>query len=307
MDLPGERYQFSFLGDTPVRLDKYLVEVLISQSRSRIQDLIKTGFVKIDGSIVNKSSIVLSHPCTIEIEIPSAQPGELIPEDIPLDIIYEDENVVVINKPAGMVVHPAHGHQTGTLVHALLAHNPFLQGIGGIQRPGIVHRLDRDTSGVILVAKNEKTHRWLQNQFKSRKVDKTYYALVDGHPPTPTGRIEVGIQRDPNNGKKMTIAYGEKGRHAVSEYSTIRSFKNHTLLKVRILTGRTHQIRVHLAYLGCPVVADTLYGHKHPSLPLNRQFLHARSISIALSDQQERREFTAELPMDLQNVLDNLF
>ncbi len=307
MALTGEIHEFSFFEDTSARLDKYLAEVLPSQSRSRIQDLIKTGFVKIDGSIVNKPSTVLSCPCTIEIEIPPAQPGELVPENIPLDIIYEDENVVVVNKPAGMVVHPAHGHQTGTLVHALLAHNPFLQGIGGIQRPGIVHRLDRDTSGVILVAKNEKTHRWLQDQFKSRKVDKTYYALVDGHPPTLTGRIEVGIQRDPNDRKKMAIAYGEKGRAAISEYSTIQSFKNHTLLEVRILTGRTHQIRVHMAYLGCPVVADTIYGHKHPSLPLTRQFLHARSISIALPDQREQREFIAELPAELQNVIDNLF
>ncbi len=307
MALTDESYKFSFLKDTPVRLDKYLAEVLPSQSRSRIQDLIKTGFVKIDGSIVNKPSSILSRSCTIEIEVPSAQPSELIPENIPLDIIYEDENVIVVNKPAGMVVHPAHGHQTGTLVHALLAHNPFLQGIGGIQRPGIVHRLDRDTSGVILVAKNEKTHRWLQDQFKSRKLVKTYVVLVDGHPPTPTGRIEVGIQRDPNDRKKMAIAYGKNGRTAISEYSTIRSFKNHTLLEVRILTGRTHQIRVHLAYLGCPVVADTVYGHKHPSLPLNRQFLHARSLSIALPNQQERKEFIAELPSELQNVVDNLF
>lgn len=307
MDLTGERYEFSFLKDTSVRLDKYLAEILVSQSRSRIQDLIKTGFVKVDGIIVNKPSFTLSHPCAIEIEIPLAQPGELVPENIPLDIVYEDENVIIVNKSAGIVVHPAHGHQTGTLVHALLAHNPFLQGIGGIQRPGIVHRLDRDTSGLIVVAKNEKTHRWLQDQFKLRKVIKTYIALVDGHPPTPTGRIEVGIQRDPHDRKKMAIAYGENGRTAISEYNTIRSFKNHTLLEVRILTGRTHQIRVHMAYLGCPIVGDTVYGHKHSSLPLNRQFLHARLISITLPDQQEQREFIAELPVELQDVIDNLF
>ncbi|RJQ41643.1 MAG: RluA family pseudouridine synthase [Anaerolineaceae bacterium] len=306
MSSTGEVYEFSFQEDEPNRLDKYLAGVLSSQSRSRIQDLIKSGFVKIDGIVVKKPSNTLSHPCRIEIEIPPTQPGDLIPENIPLDIIYENEDVIVVNKPAGMVVHPSHGHQNGTLVHALLAHNPFLQGIGGIQRPGIVHRLDRDTSGVILVAKNEKAHYWLQDQFKSRKVDKTYYALVDGHPPTPTGRIEVGIQRDPDNRKKMAVAYGEKGRAAISEYSTIKTFKNHTLLEMRILTGRTHQIRVHMAYLGCPVVADTVYGHKHPSLSLTRQFLHARSISITLPNQHERKEFIAELPAELQHMIDTL-
>ncbi|HOJ00590.1 MAG TPA: RluA family pseudouridine synthase [Anaerolineaceae bacterium] len=306
MSVNGDIREFVFSGDTPVRLDKYLAEVLPSQSRSRLQALIKSGFVRINGSIVNKPSTLITAPCKIEIEIPPAQPGELVPEDIPLDILYEDKNVIIVNKPAGMVVHPAHGHPTGTLVQALLAHTPFLQGIGGVQRPGIVHRLDRDTSGVILVAKNEKTHRWLQDQFKSRKVVKTYYALVDGHPPTPTGRIEVAIQRDPRNRKKMAVAYGETGRVAVSEYRMLHSYKNHALLEVRIFTGRTHQIRVHMAYLGCPVVADTVYGHKHPSLPLARQFLHARSISIILPDQQEQREFVAEMPADLQQILNNL-
>lgn len=306
MTLPGEKKGFIFTKENPIRLDKYLAEVLPLQSRSRIQDLIKTGFVKMNGDTAYKPSTPLTQGSYIEIEIPSAQPTELIPEDIPLDIIYEDENVIIVNKPAGMVVHPAHGHQTGTMVQALLAHTPFSQGIGGVQRPGIVHRLDRDTSGVLLVAKNEKTHRWLQDQFKSRKVIKTYLALVDGHPPTPTGRIEVGIQRDPHDRKKMAVAYGKNGRAAISEYRTIRSYKNHTLLEVRIYTGRTHQIRVHLAYLGCPVAADTVYGHKHSSIKVDRQFLHARSISITLPGQKEPKEFVAEIPPDLQQVLDTL-
>jgi len=303
----SEIHEFNYSEEKPVRLDRYLAEALPQQSRSRIQDLIKTGYVKIDSDVVTKASTQLTQPCHVEIEIPPAQSSQLVPENIPLDILYEDENVIVVNKPAGMVVHPAHGHPTGTMVQALLAHDPFLQGIGGVQRPGIVHRLDRNTSGVILVAKNEQSHRWLQNQFKSRRVEKTYYALVDGHPPTPTGRIEVGIQRDPRDRKKMAVAYGKQGRAAISEYKVLQEFKEHTLLEVKIFTGRTHQIRVHMAYLGCPVAVDTVYGHRHSSLPLKRQFLHARSIRIILLDEKEKREFVAELPSDLQEVLDSLY
>ncbi|NMC45866.1 MAG: RluA family pseudouridine synthase [Chloroflexi bacterium] len=295
-----------FDNKTPERLDKYLAEQLSDLSRSRIQDLIRGGYIRVDGETIDKVSTLLPSPCSISITIPPAQPSHIIPEAIPLDILYEDENVIVVNKPAGLVVHPSNGHQSGTLVHALLAHAPFLQGIGGVQRPGIVHRLDRDTSGVLLVAKNEKTHRYLQEQFKSRAVNKIYVALVDGHPPTPTGRIETGIQRDPTQRKKMAIAYSGRGRVAVSEYKTIRSFKNHTLLEVKIFTGRTHQIRVQMAYLGCPVVADTVYGHKHPSLPLHRQFLHARSVRIRLPGRSEPMEFSAPLPDDLQQTLDEL-
>lgn len=301
-----QTFIFKFNNENSERLDKYLADQMPDLSRSRIQGLIRNGCVQIDEEMINKVSTLLSSTCSIEVTIPPAEPSTLVPEPIPLDIIYEDKNVIVVNKPAGVVVHPSNGHQSGTLVHALLAHAPFLQGIGGVQRPGIVHRLDRDTSGVLLVAKNEKTHRFLQEQFKSRKVNKTYLALVDGHPPTPTGRIETGIQRDPTQRKKMAIAYGSQGRVAISEYKTIRSYKNHTLLEVRIFTGRTHQIRVQLAYVGCPVVADTVYGHKHPSLSLNRQFLHARSLVIRLPDQSEPMEFNAPLPEDLQQILDEL-
>jgi len=306
MDLIDEKKTFLFQSETPIRLDKYLAEVIPAQSRSRLQNLIKAGFVRINGVCVYKPSVNLLHEDKIEIIIPPPQPTELIPENIPLEIVYEDDNVIVVNKPAGMVVHPSQGHQTGTLVHALLAHDPFLKGIGGIQRPGIVHRLDRDTSGIMLVAKNEDSHRWLQTQFKLRKVIKTYLVLVDGHPPTPTGRIEVGIQRDPKDRKKMAVAYGNSGRNAISEYRTIRSFRDHTFMEVRIYTGRTHQIRVHMAFLGCPVVGDRVYGRKQPSLPIERQFLHAKSISIALPHQAEPREFVAEMPEELKKILNNL-
>ncbi|HAF62174.1 MAG TPA: RluA family pseudouridine synthase [Anaerolineaceae bacterium] len=302
----GKTYRFEVGDVESMRLDKYLATVLPSLSRSRIQSLIKSGQVQINEEVILKASYDLDSPCVLTIYVPPVEPTTLIAEDVPLDIIYEDRNVIVLNKRAGMVVHPAHGHASGTLVHALLAHDPFLAGIGGVQRPGIVHRLDRDTSGVMLIAKNERSHRWLQEQFQSRNVVKNYLALVDGHPPTPSGRIEIGIQRDPNNRKKMAVAYGSSGRAAISEYTTIKQYKEHTLLEVRIFTGRTHQIRVHLAYLHCPVVADSVYGYKHASLPLKRQFLHARSILIALPGSKEPREFVAELPVDLQDILDNL-
>ena len=302
----GKTYRFKVVEIESMRLDKYLPTVLPSLSRSRIQNLIKSGHVKVDEEVILKASYLIDSPCELTIHVPPVEPSTLIAEDVPLDIIYEDRNVIVLNKSAGMVVHPAHGHASGTLVHALLAHDPFLAGIGGVQRPGIVHRLDRDTSGVMLIAKNEKSHHWLQEQFRSRNVVKNYLALVDGHPPTPSGRIEIGIQRDPNNRKKMAVAYGSGGRSAISEYTTVKQYKEHTLLEVRIFTGRTHQIRVHLAYLHCPVVADSVYGYKHTSLPLKRQFLHARSILITLPGSKKPREFVADLPVDLQDILDNL-
>jgi 23S rRNA pseudouridine1911/1915/1917 synthase len=210
---------------------------------------------------------------------------------------------MVINKPAGMVVHPAAGHSTGTLVQAALAHAPEMEGIGGEQRPGVVHRLDKNTSGLILMAKDDRTHRWLQDQFRLRIVKKVYLALVDGHPPTPAGRIEAAIGRDTTQRKQMAVVNAEKGRDAISEYLTLESFPNHTFLEVHPHTGRTHQIRLHLAFLGCPIVADTVYGHKHSSLALDRHFLHAARLTITLPGEREPRVFEAPLPADLNRVL----
>jgi len=215
-------------------------------------------------------------------------------------VLFEDQDMLVINKPAGMVVHPSAGHATGTLVHAILAHAPEMQGVGGVKRPGIVHRLDKDTSGVLVVAKNDAAHRFLQAQFKQRKVEKTYLALVDSHPPTPTGRVEAAISRDPAHRQRMAIVPEHKGRMAISIYRTIESFPDHTLLEVNILTGRTHQIRLHMAYLECPVVGDRVYGYRKVSLPVSRQLLHAYRLKIDLPDSTRQAEFTAPLPEDFQ-------
>jgi 23S rRNA pseudouridine1911/1915/1917 synthase len=300
--------QFSFKCQHPgsERLDKFLVSCLPDFSRSRLQGLIRDGFVRVDGVLAAKAGQVVENGDVVEVRIPPPEPSQLVPEAIPLQVVYEDSHLMVINKPAGMVVHPAAGHASGTLVHAALAHAPELEGINGEQRPGVVHRLDKDTSGLILMAKDDKTQRWLQDQFRLRKVRKTYLALVDGHPPTPQGRIEAPIGRDPAHRKQMAITAPEKGREAVSEYFTRQRFEVHTLLEVRPLTGRTHQIRLHLAFIGCPIVGDLVYGRKKPSLPIARQFLHAARLEVTLPGEQAPQIFEAPLPADLQAVLSKL-
>ncbi len=301
-----EHVSFQFEGEGAVRLDKFLVTRLPEFSRSRLQTLIGNGFILVDGTKAHKSGQMINRGNVIQVHIPPPEPTDLIPEEIPLDIIYENEDLLVVNKPAGMVVHPAAGHSSGTLVHAALAHAPDMAGIGGERRPGVVHRLDKDTSGLILLAKNDQAHRFLQEQFRLRKTEKTYMALVDGKPPTPEGRIEAPVGRDRVHRKLMTVTGIKKGREAVSEYRTLESFKQYTLLEVHPLTGRTHQIRVHMKFLGCPVAGDSVYGHRNATLPLKRQFLHAARLTILLPGEAERRTFEAQLPDDLVIVLDRL-
>jgi 23S rRNA pseudouridine1911/1915/1917 synthase len=297
---------FQFKNDQLQRLDKFLVSCLPEYSRSRLQGLIKDGFVRVDGDIAYKTGQKLDKGTVVEVRIPPPEPSALTPESIPLEIIFEDEEVMVINKPAGMVVHPAAGHSSGTLVHAAIAHAPEIEGIGGVRRPGVVHRLDKNTSGVIIFAKNDAAHRWLQDQFRSRRVEKTYLALVDGKPPTSRGRIEAPIGRDPHHRKYMAIVVPGKGREAISEYNTLESYPEHTLLEVHPVTGRTHQIRLHMNFLGCPVVGDSTYGQQKSSLPLKRHFLHASRIRIALPEDSEPHAFEAPLPAELESLLESL-
>jgi len=296
--------QLSYEQEESNRLDKFLVSQLPEFSRSRrLQSLIKTGCVDVDGVTVTKSGHMVEKKAEIEVRIPPPKPTVLVPEDIPLEIIFENQDLIVVNKPAGMVVHPAAGHQSGTLVHAALAHTGEIEGVGGIQRPGVVHRLDKDTSGIILLAKNDAAHQWLQEEFRSRRVEKTYLALVDGAPPTVRGRVEAAIGRDPVDRKRMAVVPPNKGRSAVSEYSTITQYQQHTLLEVHPVTGRTHQIRLHMAFLGCPVTGDRLYGRRRPSLDIDRQFLHAARLKIRLPEESDYIEFEAPLPEDLSKVL----
>ncbi|RJP54638.1 MAG: RluA family pseudouridine synthase [Anaerolineaceae bacterium] len=297
---------FPFTDETPERLDKFLVRVLPEFSRARLQGLVSDGFVSVDGQPAKKSGQMLEAGAVIEVRIPPPVPSGLVGEDIPLDIVFENDDLLVVNKPAGMVVHPAAGHATGTLVHAVLGYDPEIEGIGGEERPGVVHRLDKETSGLIVLAKNERAHRWLQDQFRLRRVEKTYLALVDGAPPTPAGRVEAAIGRDPSRRKQMAVLPEGKGREAVSEYKTHESFTNHTLLEFHPHTGRTHQIRLHCAFLGCPIVGDMVYGRKKPTLQIDRHFLHAAKLKIILPNEKEPRLFEAPLPEELERVLEEL-
>jgi 23S rRNA pseudouridine1911/1915/1917 synthase len=297
---------FRFEKQTHERLDKFLTESLPEFSRSRIQGLIANGHVDVNGQAAKKTGQSLENGFDVTIRIPPPVATDLIAEDIPLDIVFENDELMVINKPAGMVVHPAAGHPSGTLVNAVLGYDSDIEGIGGEERPGVVHRLDKQTSGLILIAKNERAHRWLQDQFRLRKVEKTYLALVDGKPPTPAGRVEAYIGRDPKHRKRMAVVSEKKGREAISEYQTLESFKSHTLLEFHPLTGRTHQIRLHCAFLKCPIVGDEVYGRKSQSVEIERHFLHAYRLKIILPGEKSPKIFEAALPDDLENVLNRL-
>ena len=293
-------------GEGRQRLDVFLAARLPEFSRARLQGLIKDGFVTVEGEPATKPGRDLEPGARLELRIPPPIPSTLVAEDIPLDIIFENDDLLVVDKPAGMVVHPSPGHDRGTLVHAALGHVTDLQGVGGEERPGIVHRLDKETSGLIVIAKNESAHRWLQDQFRGRTVEKLYLALVDGRPPTPTGRVEAPIGRNSSHRKLMGVVPLEKGRAALSEYRTLEVFPQHTLLEIHPLTGRTHQIRVHLAFLGCPVAGDTVYGKKKRTVELNRHFLHAFRLEITLPGEKKPRAFEATLPGELETVLERL-
>jgi len=301
-----KEYQFEIPSGEDLRVDKFLAEQLPEVSRSQIKILIEIGNVTLDGILVEKAGAKAKPGSIVRIDVPVDDSDGLVPEEIPLEILYEDDQVIVINKPSGMVVHPGAGNQSGTAVNALLAYYPPIRSVGELDRPGVVHRLDKETSGVLIFAKTQKAYKWLVKEFKSRNIDKAYLALVDGQPPTPTGRIEAPIIRDPNVRTRMAVGLRGQGKAAVTEYFTIENFEKHTYLEAHPITGRTHQIRVHLSYLETPVVGDSLYGHRKPSIELDRFFLHARMLSIRLPGNRGHQTFEAPLPVELQAVLDTL-
>jgi 23S rRNA pseudouridine1911/1915/1917 synthase len=284
------------------RLDKVISDSLSDVSRGKVQAAILAGKVKLNGEVCLKASTKSETGDKVELLLEIDREDTLLAEDIPLNTIYVDENVIVINKPAGMVVHPGAGNQRGTLVNALLYHWPDIREVGEAGRPGIVHRLDKDTSGVLIVARNNEAYKWLVKQFKTRKVIKKYLALVDGHPPTPSGRIEANIGRDDVHRQRMTVKYG-KSRAAVSEYQTVQSYARHALLEVQPFTGRTHQIRVHMAFINTPITGDKVYGRRKLSVPVERFFLHANKLGIILPGDKEPTEFVAPLPEDLKEII----
>lgn len=298
---------FAESSDAGKRLDRMLRERLPQFSRARIQDWIKAGRVLVDGAPERSSRTIRGGEA---IEVDPAQPAALraAPEAIPLDILYEDEDLVAVNKPAGMVVHAGAGVHSGTLVNALLHRFGALSAAGGPLRPGIVHRLDRYTSGVLLAAKNDAAHRQLAAQFSGRRVEKVYLALVHGRAPQESGRIERPIARDPVRRTRMTARLAG-GRAARSDYRVLRRFERFTFLEVRIGTGRTHQIRVHLASIGHPIVGDPLYGapaRVEGMPPLGRYFLHAHSIRFERPSTGEETVVEAPLPAELTAWMEEL-
>lgn len=300
------------VADGGQRLDKYIADEITDLSRSVVQRLINQGRVTVDDK-ATKPSYRLEGGEVVAVRLPASETVEVRPESILLDIVHEDDEIVVVNKPPGMVVHPAYGHRTGTLVNAVLAHCPDLARGKDALRPGIVHRLDKDTSGLIIVAKNDSAQRRLQRQFKRREVKKLYAALLEGHLDPVRGAIEAPIGRDKKRRKRMAVVEG--GREARTDYRVIEYFghsgskasRPYTLVEAAPQTGRTHQIRVHFASIGHPLVGDPVYGFRRQRLStLQRQFLHAKTLGFRLPRTNEYIEFTAELPHDLQRVLEGL-
>ena len=289
------------------RLDKWLSARSPELSRSRIQALIKSGDVTVDGASV-KSHHKLTSGELVAMHIPAAEPVDLVAEDIPLDILHEDDDLIVINKPAGLVVHPAAGHSSGTLVNALLYHCKELPGISGELRPGIVHRLDKDTSGAMVAAKSDVAMASLSEQFKARLVEKEYLAVVWGVPDPASGRLETPFGRS-NGDRKMMSVHTNSDKVAITAYEVEECFPGASLLRVRIETGRTHQIRVHLAHLGHSVVGDRVYGRRRKRelpVPVARQMLHAEKLAFQHPRAGKRVAFTAPLPDDMRELIDAL-
>lgn len=301
---PAERRLTFFVseGEAGQRVDRVAAARIPDLSRSRVQQLIEAGLVTLNGQPVRPGRAVRPGD-RLEVRIPPPEPTDLLPEPIPLRVVYEDADVVVIDKPAGLVVHPAPGHPHGTLVNALLARYPELS-IGGSLRPGIVHRLDRDTSGLMVIGRHDVAYRFLQEQMKRGEVHKAYLVLVDGHLPERAGAIDAPIGRHPRRRKEMAVI--PSGRPARTLYRVLEELGPCSLVEATLATGRTHQIRVHFAHIGHPVLGDPTYGRRAGALGLPRQFLHAFRLGFRLPSDGAYREFTSPLPEELAVVLNRL-
>jgi 23S rRNA pseudouridine1911/1915/1917 synthase len=289
--------------DQGTRIDKYLAEVLVDKSRSFIQGLIEKECVKVNGKI-SKSNYKLRALDKIELEISEPEVLNVDAEDIPIDILYEDKDIIVVNKAQGMVVHPAPGNYNGTLVNALLFHCKDLSSINGVVRPGIVHRIDKDTSGVLVVAKNDETHNKLSDQLKDHSMKREYYALIEGRLKNEKGTIDKPLARSKKDRLKIGIV--QDGKRAVTHYEVIERYNGYTLIKCILETGRTHQIRVHMASIGFPLVGDPIYGFKKQRFKLNGQMLHAKTLGFIHPTKNTYVEFTSDLPDYFEAVVDKL-
>lgn len=286
-----------------IRIDKFIAENNGDLTRSAVQGLIEQNKILVNGQTVSKNYKLKSGDC-ITVELPEPQPMDAVPENIPLDIVYEDDDLLVVNKPKGMVVHPAHGNYTGTLVNALLYHcGDSLSGINGVIRPGIVHRIDKNTSGLLIVAKNDKSHLHLAEQIKAHSFTREYEAVASGYFKETEGTINAPIGRHKTDRKKMCVT-AENSRNAVTHYSVIKQYGGYAHVRLRLETGRTHQIRVHLAYIGHAVLGDDVYGKPYKNI--DGQCLHARRIGFIHPTTNEYMEFTSELPDYFVSVLNRL-
>ncbi|MGD9886822.1 MAG: RluA family pseudouridine synthase [Bacilli bacterium] len=281
-----------FEGDQSIRLDKFLASELEDMTRNQVQTLIEGGNVIVNGNII-KASYHLKLNDVIEVNIPDPVMDDILPENIRLDIYYEDQDIIVINKPAGMVVHPAPGNYHGTLVNALLFHCQDLSGIGGVLRAGIVHRIDKDTSGLIVACKNDLSHRLLSLQFMNKEVTRIYYALVHGVIKHNLGKIDAPISRSHLNRQMMAVL--EDGKKAVTNFRVLERYQNNSLVELSLETGRTHQIRVHMKYIGFPLVGDPTYGIKNDE-DVHGQFLHAKTLGFIHPTKNEYMEWDSPLP-----------
>ncbi len=287
------------------RLDVFLAEAFSELTRSRIQKLILEECVRVNGDCT-RSNYKLRLDDLIEIEIPEARETQIVAEDIPLEVVFEDDCMLVVNKPQGMVVHPAAGNYSGTLVNALMAHcGDNLSGINGEIRPGILHRIDKDTSGLLMVAKNDKAHLCLSEQIKEHSITREYFALVHGKIKEDSGTIDAPIGRDERDRKKMTITH-RNSKNAVTHFFVLERFDKYTFVRCRLETGRTHQIRVHMSKNGHPIVGDPVYGVKKEEFKLSGQLLHAHLVGFAHPENGEYMEFSCEIPQYFEDVLEKL-
>lgn len=285
--------------DRSKRIDKVLTDVISEASRSQIQGWLKNNVVLVDGKPV-KSNYKVQEGDSITWSIPEPEPMDILPENIDIDIVYEDEDVIVVNKPSGMVIHPSAGHYSGTLVNALLHHVKDLSGINGVERPGIVHRIDKDTSGLLMVAKNDLAHKSLADQLSKKTVERKYQAIVHGEIPHEYGTVDAPIGRDPKDRQRMAVV--NDGREAVTHFRVLRQFTDFTLVECTLETGRTHQIRVHMRYISHPLAGDPKYGPRK-TLDLNGQALHAKSLGFEHPRTGEWRFFEVEPPKDFMDTL----
>jgi len=278
------------------RLDTYLADRIADQSRNAIQAMIRNGQVRVNDKVAAKPAFELHVGDTVRLSQIDDEPFLVVDEAVELDILHEAADYMVLNKPPGIVVHPSPGHEGGTLTQAVIEYAPELHGVGEPGREGLVHRLDKGTSGLIVFAKNEEFLELLQQQFKSRLIEKQYLALVDESPPSSRGRVEAAIARDPKHRQRFSVQEG--GRAAETEFYIRERFKRHTLLELHPITGRTHQVRIHMQFLECPVVGDRVYGRRYPSLDVERQMLHAWKITLP-----GHGDFKAPIPEDLDHAI----